>query len=239
MPITPPPATPSRTNPLTFSPRMDAFLAWFPTFVTDYNNDAALMGRRYVTYGGTANAITLTGALPAGASSIPVGTQVRFRATSANTGATTINLDGVGAVACRTITGVALPSGYIRTGVDTVASFDGTYWVLDRQIEHGSNANGDFVRFPDGTQVCLHTISSAAGTSSAAGNGFQSADDTWTFPAAFSTVNGLVVTGASSSGGRWITTPSLAVGSVGIRQNGWLSSTATFLIRVQATGFWY
>ncbi len=78
--------------------------------------------------GGTANAINLT----YGMGSLVVGQQVRFRAPNANTGATTINLDGLGAIACRTVTGVALPSGYIRMGVETVATYDGTFWVVDR-----------------------------------------------------------------------------------------------------------
>jgi hypothetical protein len=49
-------------------------------------------------YGGTADAITIT--TGAGISStIPTGLQVRFRASSANTGAATIALDGGSAVA--------------------------------------------------------------------------------------------------------------------------------------------
>jgi hypothetical protein len=238
MPITPPPPTPSRTNPLTFSPRMDATLAWFPTFVTDYNNDAALMGRRYVTYGGTANAITLTGALPAGASSIPVGTQVRFRATAANTGSSTINLDGVGAVACRTITGVDLPSGYIRTGVDTVASFDGTYWVLDRQIERGSNANGDYTRFADGNQICIHSITGSA-TTTAAGSIFTSGDDSWTFPAAFVSTTGLALAATSNFAGRWINVYAATTTTATIRQFNATSNASTPTLRVLAIGRWY
>lgn len=229
MPITPPPPTPSRTNPLTFSPRMDATLAWFPTFVTDYNNDAALMGRRYVTYGGTANAITLTGALPAGASSIPVGTQVRFRATAANTGATTINLDGVGAVACRTITGVALPSGYIRTDVDTIASFDGTYWVLDRQIERGVNANGNFFRLADGTQSCRARI---AGSSSGA--------VTWTFPAAFvNNTDTYVVGSGHATAARSVVTTATTTTGIDFSVFDTSGARTTSLANLQADGLWY
>ena len=49
-------------------------------------------------------------------------------------------------------------------------------------IERGSNANGQFVRFADGTQICRRAITLAAG-----------AETTWTFPAAFSSAP--VVTG--------------------------------------------
>lgn len=113
----------------------------------------------YTAISGTANAIVLTTS-PASVAqvSLQVGTQVRFRASAANTGATTINWGGTGVKSCRTITGVALPAGYIRTDVDTVATYDGTYFVVQREIERGSNANGLYVRWADGTQIATRTL---------------------------------------------------------------------------------
>lgn len=58
-------------------------------------------------------------------------------------------------------------------------------------IERGSNANGAFVRWADGTQRCVHTL--------AAGSG---AGVTWTFPAAFAvapTVTGTAIATVLSS----------------------------------------
>ena len=155
-----------------------------------------------VTYGGTANAITLT--TGAGLSGTPpTGLELRFRATAGNTEATTIALDGGSPVACRTITGVALPAGYIRDDADTVARFDGTFWVLDRQTQRGSNSNGEFVRFADGTQICWNHEGPSATCSDATGNIFRSASEvTWTFPAAFSAANPDVKASARS-GSRW------------------------------------
>lgn len=49
-------------------------------------------------------------------------------------------------------------------------------------IETGSDANGRFTRFADGTQVCHHVATAGSG-----------ADTTWTFPAVFSTATGLSV----------------------------------------------
>lgn len=106
---------------------------------------------------------------------------MRFRASAANTGAATIALDGGAAIACRTIAGVALPSGYVRADLDTVATFDGTYWVLAREQERGSNANGRYAWFADGTQICTGLVtlaySGVAGILSVI----------WTYPATFST----------------------------------------------------
>ena len=135
------------------------------------------------TYGGTANAITLT--TGASLASLPTGLRLRFRAGSANTGATTINVDGIGAVACRTITAVALPAGYIVTGADTVATYDGTYLVLGREIERGSNANGEYVRFADGTQICTRRVSVSLAIDQAFLGGFRCSAQVWTYPAAF------------------------------------------------------
>ena len=41
-------------------------------------------------------------------------------------------------------------------------------------VERGSNANGEYVKFADGTLICYHTLISSA-----------AADTTWTYPAAF------------------------------------------------------
>lgn len=156
-----------------------------------------------MTYGGSANAITLT--TGASLTAVPTGTMLRFRSTAANTGATTINVDGIGAVAAKTITGDALPSGYIRTDADTLAMYDGTNWVVDRQIERGSNANGKYVRFADGTQRCWEKLTLSYGAGS-----YCSA--TWTFPAAFvSAPEGLVATTESTGGATPVDTELAAI----------------------------
>ena len=103
------------------------------------------------TYGGTADVITITTGLSLAA--LTTGMEIRFRATAANTGATTINVDAIGAVAALTITDAALPATYIRTDVDTVIRYNGTNWIADRQIERGSNANGQYVKWADGTLI--------------------------------------------------------------------------------------
>lgn len=123
-------------------------------------SDAAKITIRHMawafgTYGGTANAITLSSVYPQ--TSLVRGQIKTFRATAANTGATTINVDGLGAVGAVTVTGVALPAGYIRTDVDTVATYNGTNWVVDRQVQYGSNANGTFILRNDGSLTILVT----------------------------------------------------------------------------------
>lgn len=53
-------------------------------------------------------------------------------------------------------------------------------------IERGSNANGDYVKFADGTMICTVRITQAlAAITNAYFGGFRTAGFTWTFPAGF------------------------------------------------------
>jgi len=116
-----------------------------------------LVPSAYVTYGGTANAITITTGLAL--ASIPTGLEIRFRATNANTGATTINTDALGVKTAKTPTGAALPAGWIRTDRDSAARYNGTDWIVlaPAQAETGTWTP----TFGDGTN--LATLSTATG----------------------------------------------------------------------------
>lgn len=120
----------------------------------------------YMAYGGTANAVTLTSLYGSPITSYKKGQQFRFRATATNTGAMTINVDGLGAKEVRDIRNIATVAGEIRTDVDTVVTYDGTNFIAQREIERGSNANGEYVKFADGTLICtfLGLIAGVAST---------------------------------------------------------------------------
>lgn len=140
-----------------------------------------------VQHGGSANALALTSGAQF-STTPPTGLRLRFRASATNTGPATIALDGGSAIACRTVTGVALPAGYIRNNVDTEASFDGSFWVLERASERGSNANGRYQRTADGTLRCWHSLPLGPGNAEGAGtnaNPYRTAAVGWTFPSAF------------------------------------------------------
>jgi hypothetical protein len=68
-------------------------------------------------------------------------------------------------------------------------------------IERGSNANGEYVRFADGTQICMSQTFSPFDINLADGNIFRGTDTTWTYPAAFTFV------GASGGHATGSTTP--------------------------------
>jgi hypothetical protein len=117
--------------------------------VADSANLLSASPSRRMTVGGTANAITLqTGPSPVFTGTPPTGLQLRFRATAANTGATTIALDGGTPIACRTVTGAALPAGYIRAGAagdgyfETVVVYDGSHWIVLPSVEIAPGGTG-------------------------------------------------------------------------------------------------
>jgi len=142
----------------------------------------------YFTYGGTANAITLTSANLKAGGTLIAGMKFRFKATTTNTGATTISVDGGAATACVTPTGVALPAGFIRTDVITECEYDGSNWVVYRKIEKGSNANGLFTRFENGRAIITKVVTGDA-------SGFVST----TLPISLSNANYHVTLSNSSS----------------------------------------
>lgn len=191
--------------------------------------------------GGSANAITLG----YGLDSLTAGLCVSFLAGATNTGPATLDLDGLGAVACVSVTGAALPAGYIRTDAFTQARYDGTHWVLDRAPERGSNANGSWVRSADGTQRCTFgaTLSHASAARLAAD---------WTFPAAFAAAPAVALIadlGASSlsPGEDEILGPCLgalsasAAGLRCLRMSGGADFAAgdTLAVQASAQGYWY
>jgi hypothetical protein len=188
---------------------------------------------------GTANAITLaTGAGLSG--TIPTGLQLRFRAAFANTEATTIAVDGGTAIACRTVTGVALPAGYIRTDTDTVATYDGEFWVLERQTESGSNSNGNFVRWADGTQTCTSPIiTSVINITTASAGGFRGTMSTWTYPAAFSTAPSV---SSWSRSNHILVGALISLSATGVAPAAWSASSGTSVstaYQSRALGRWY
>lgn len=61
-------------------------------------------------------------------------------------------------------------------------------------IERGSNANGEYTRYADGTQECWFMASDTTAINAALGSGFRSGGFIWTFPIAFSALPRCVAT---------------------------------------------
>jgi hypothetical protein len=112
------------------------------------------------TVGGTADAITLT--CSPTVSALAAGQRYLFKAPGTNTGAVTLNVDSIGAVALR-YKDVALIAGDLVTNDYVLATFDGTRFQMvnpprlswattDVTTDSTGGAVGDFIPFLDASQ---------------------------------------------------------------------------------------
>ena len=111
-------------------------------------------------------------------------------------------------------------------------------------IERGSNANGEFVKFADGTLLCFQSFTVSAvlassnifGTTS--GVGYRTSDSAWTFPAAFFTIPFCFgsPTGYYDHGGASVHLSNVSKTSA-IRRS-WFSASGDYAIDMFAFGRW-
>jgi len=105
-------------------------------------------------------------------------------------------------------------------------------------IERGSNANGEYVRFADGTQICTF-VDTAIEVTNASGSIYQSAAVSWTFPATFSTTTGLGVSGSGGVSRRWLTPSTPSTTAVSYRVLAPASDASTYAPQLLAIGRWF
>lgn len=126
-----------------------------------------------------------------------------------------------------------------RNIVGTVAQASG---VPDGAIiERGSNANGEYVRFADGTQICTASLTINSTITSAHLGGFINSGQTWTFPAVFAAVPR--VTGAPNNLNSFAVFASNVTGTIACSVfHSSVASQATaadLIASVTAIGRWY
>lgn len=108
-------------------------------------------------------------------------------------------------------------------------------------VEKGSNSNGEYVRFADGTQICIFTESTnTLNANTASGNMFvSSSTNTWTFPAAFANTTNLVASGQTSTTGRWLSIGAPSTSAVTYLHATGNSSATARTSSLVAAGRWY
>ncbi|MDZ4134948.1 MAG: DUF2793 domain-containing protein [Paracoccaceae bacterium] len=104
-------------------------------------------------------------------------------------------------------------------------------------IERASNANGEYVRFADGTQHCTRTDLGAASANLADGSLFRSADVVWTFPAAFAAAP--VVTGSADDPETWLSSAPPSATASALRVRSTVAKGGALNIRALACGRWF
>lgn len=107
-------------------------------------------------------------------------------------------------------------------------------------IERGSNSNGTYIKWADGTMICTWVDTTGIACSTASGSLFTAASaSTWTFPAAFSTTAGTVLSGTSTSTVRWVVFGTLTTTTVTYNNFSPSSSASAVVLRMMAIGRWY
>jgi hypothetical protein len=160
-----------------------------------------------------------------------------------NTGSVTMQINGGGAEAVRTPTEGVLPAGYLSYDTITfpllmIKSGAGT-WYAFKQFESGTNGDGYWARYPNGTQICTQTVS-VGDITTAIGSLFQSSLQTWTFPKPFVTTTFLSVTGGvESASGRYFGMNGISTSASTYRSVGPVSSATASNVRLMAVGRWF
>lgn len=104
-------------------------------------------------------------------------------------------------------------------------------------IERSSSANGEYVRFADGTQICSRTDLATPIVGTADGNIFRSGTLTWTFPATF--VAAPALSGSVDDFGGWLSLSSVSGTSAsGVRMAA-ATDSDTPVARLIAIGRWF
>ena len=128
---------------------------------------------------------------------------------------------------------------YLATeAVGTVGQSDGV--PTGAIIERGSNANGDYVKFADGTMIAWARVVQSGAVDVVAGSLFGSANQTWVFPVAFmispAPVASVTRCGSSS---RWGVVVSNTGTSASTRVLSTVSSPTDLVIDTLAIGRWF
>lgn len=154
-----------------------------------------------------------------------------------NTATARANL-GLSAAATRAVAG-ASGALYARDGiVATVGQSGGV--PTGGIIERGSNANGQYVRFADGTQVCWNTDATQRAIPTASGTLYVSAPATLTFPSAFSVTPVATLQAADAvNAPAWAGSSSTTTTGITAAYLVSASNTATAKLAYVAVGRWF
>lgn len=157
------------------------------------------------------------------------------------TSAEKAKLSGIAANATANATDTDLRDRTTHTGTQAITTITGVVGTMagGAVIERGSNANGEYVKFADGTQICTNSVNMAA-ISVADGSVWRTPSVTWTFPATFTATPAVHITprvnvnyiwGAIGASGTTTNTAAVSAYSP-------VSSSGMPLINVTAIGRW-
>ena len=142
-----------------------------------------------------------------------------------------ITLDGT--------TGITTTNGDVYAEGNILGTVSQTAGVPTGSIlEKGSDANGEYVRYADGTQICWNYAAGNLAANDATGSLFRTAaTTTWTFPVAF--IAAPVVTGSTDTSVRWVSVGTATTTNAVFRHYAAITSATTIGTTLMAIGRWY
>jgi len=143
-----------------------------------------------------------------------------------------ITLDGT--------TGITTTDGDVYAEVNILGTVSQTSGVPTGSIlEKGSNADGEYVKYADGTLICWKYAAGSVSATDASGSLFRSSSSTaWTFPVPFAVAP--VCSGqAETTGFRWLLLDVPSTTSVSFRHASSVTSAGLVGTRLMAIGRWY
>jgi hypothetical protein len=105
-------------------------------------------------------------------------------------------------------------------------------------IERGSNANGEYTKFADGTMICMCSVAGLP-VSTATGSIFRSETFSLTFPASFANTASLSVVANAAITTIWCNTNGTSTGQTSLRAYASLSDATARNFNVLAIGRWF
>jgi hypothetical protein len=187
----------------------------------------------YWTGAGVMNSTALTAA----ARTLLGGADVEAMRATLELVKTTSNAD---TTAGRLLTTGAGPAQAFRRGniLGTVSQAAGV--PTGAVIESGSNANGSYVRFADGWQICARRQSASRAIASAIMGGFRSGAENWVFPAVFIAAPSVTVTveNLTGFGSMLVSEPTATTAQWAVTANT-SQADATRQVSLIAAGRWF
>jgi hypothetical protein len=130
----------------------------------------------------------------------------------------------------------ALGGGSLTLKVDDALATDEEMNISNGGIESGSNVNGSWIKYPDGTLICRFIDPVISNVNIVAGSVFRSAPKTYTFPMAFVGVPNFSYSSGNASIG-WGSATTLNSTSVEIYSLGYTSAATQYMGYI-AIGRW-
>lgn len=106
-------------------------------------------------------------------------------------------------------------------------------------IERGSNANGEYVKFADGTMICTHGYAAALTMTAYGTGGIYKGTFTWTFPATFSGAPAMSGTGVDQGTHGFVGGSPGSGTSMAVAYYSTSSSVTSSNIKLTAIGRWF